>query len=569
VSDKPSNLLYGLEDRPSWPETLLLAFQHFIMLMPRLIYPVVIVQGFGGPPAMAKAMVAMSMIAGGIGAILQALPRGPVGAGFLDPSGCGAAYIYASIQAGVLGGPSLILGMTALAGFLECLLSRLMQRLRALFPPHVVGLVVSMVGLSLIKVAVTKFHGIDHLDPQHHLSEIIPALLTLCTILAVSVWGKGKAKLYSLLAGVAVGYAAALAFGILPADYFQRLAQVDFLAIPDLGYVGWSFDWAVLSLFLVAFLSTGLKTAGEIITCQKINDPNWQRPDMRNVSKGMLADGLTTLVSGLMGGMGQSSSAANIGLSMATRATSRVIGFATGGLLICLAFVPALPAFLALMPAPVAGATLVVVSSFMVVTGIQIMTSRMLDSRKIYVIGLSMVFGLSVDIAPNLYVDLAPWLKPMFNSSLSLTTLMALLLNLVFRLGVANRGILTIQGKEQASSQAIFDFMERKGGAWGARPDVIHKAASVLTEAVETVFWSGLAKGPVRVEAVFDEFNLDLLIAYQGQPMDISPQRLDPEQTPEDQAFAHIAGHLIRQLTDRIKCDSRNGEAKISLHFEH
>lgn len=569
MSDKPSNLLYGLEDRPSWPETLLLAFQHFIMLMPRLIYPVVIVQGFGGPPAMAKAMVAMSMIAGGIGAILQALPRGPVGAGFLDPSGCGAAYIYASIQAGVLGGPSLILGMTALAGFLECLLSRLMQRLRALFPPHVVGLVVSMVGLSLIKVAVTKFHGIDHLDPQHHLSEIIPALLTLCTILAVSVWGKGKAKLYSLLAGVAVGYAAALAFGILPADYFQRLAQVDFLAIPDLGYVGWSFDWAVLSLFLVAFLSTGLKTAGEIITCQKINDPNWQRPDMRNVSKGMLADGLATLVSGLMGGMGQSSSAANIGLSMATRATSRVIGFATGGLLICLAFVPALPAFLALMPAPVAGATLVVVSSFMVVTGIQIMTSRMLDSRKIYVIGLSMVFGLSVDIAPNLYVDLAPWLKPMFNSSLSLTTLMALLLNLVFRLGVANRGILTIQGKEQASSQAIFDFMERKGGAWGARPDVIHKAASVLTEAVETVFWSGLAKGPVRVEAVFDEFNLDLLIAYQGQPMDISPQRLDPEQTPEDQAFAHIAGHLIRQLTDRIKCDSRNGEAKISLHFEH
>ncbi len=569
MSQKPSNLVYGLEDKPTWPETLLLALQHFIMLMPRLIYPVVIVQGFGGSPAMAKAMVAMSMIAGGIGAILQALRKGPVGAGFLDPSGCGAAYIYASIQAGIVGGPSLILGMTALAGFMETLLSRVMHRLRALFPPHVVGLVVAMVGLSLIKVAVTKFHGVDMLDPTHHLNEIIPACLTLCTILAVSIWGKGKLKLYSLLIGVAVGYAASLAFGILPTDYFQRLAQVDFLAIPDISYVGLSFDLSVLAVFLVAFLSTGLKTAGEIITCQKINDQEWQRPDMRNVSKGMLADGLTTMISGLIGGMGQSSSAANIGLSMATRATSRIIAFAVGGLLICLAFVPVLPAFLALMPAPVAGATLVVVSSFMVVTGIQIMTSRMLDSRKIYVIGLSMVFGLSVDIAPRLYIDIQPWLKPMFNSSLSLTTIMALLLNLVFRLGVANRSSMTIQDKEQASSQAIFDFMQKNGASWGSRPDVINKAASALTEVVESVFWSGLAKGALKVEASFDEFNLDLAISYQGHILDLTPHQLDLKNDQADPTLAHIAGHLIRQLTDRIKCESRNGEARISLHFEH
>jgi xanthine permease XanP len=569
MPQKPSNLVYGLEDKPAWFETLLLAFQHFIMLMPRLIYPVVIVQGFGGSPAVAKAMVAMSMIAGGIGAILQALPRGPVGSGYLDPSGCGAAYIYASIQAGIAGGPSLILGMTALAGFMEGMLSRVMHRLRALFPPHVVGLVVSMVGLSLIKVAVTKFHGVDLLDPHHHFNEIFPACLTLCTILGVSIWGKGKMKLYSLLVGVAVGYAASLWFGILPEDYFQRLSQVDLVSIPDISYVGWSFDTSVLALFLVAFLSTGLKTAGEIITLQKINDQDWQRPDMRNVSKGMLSDGLTTMISGLIGGMGQSSSAANIGLSMATRATSRIIAFVAGGLLITLAFVPVLPSFLAMMPAPVAGATLVVVSSFMVVTGIQIMTSRMLDSRKIYVIGLSMVFGLSVDIAPRLYQDIEPWLAPMFSSSLSLTTIMALLLNLVFRVGVASRRKFKIKGKEQASSQAIFDFMEKCGAAWGARSDVIHKAASALTEVVETVFWSDMAKGPVTVEASFDEFNLDLAITYQGQAMDLEPHNLDLESATPDQALAHIAGHLIRQLTDRIRCVSHNGEARVSLHFEH
>ena len=97
---KPENLIYGLEDRPPRLITLVLASQHLIMLAPRLLYPVVIVQGFDGGIALAQNMVVMSMIAGGIGTILQALRKGPVGLGVLDPAGCGAAYVYPSIHAG-------------------------------------------------------------------------------------------------------------------------------------------------------------------------------------------------------------------------------------------------------------------------------------------------------------------------------------------------------------------------------------------------------------------------------------------------------------------------------------
>lgn len=96
--------------------------------------------------------------------------------------------------------------------------------------------------------------------------------MTLCTILAVSMWGKGKLKLYSLLAGVGVGYASSLYLGVLPGNAFHQISQTDLLALPDISYLGCSFDSSVAALFLVAFLSTGLKTAGEIITCQKIND---------------------------------------------------------------------------------------------------------------------------------------------------------------------------------------------------------------------------------------------------------------------------------------------------------
>lgn len=237
--------------------------------------------------------------------------------------------------------------------------------------------------------------------------------------------------------------------------------------------------------------------------------------------------------------------------------------------MICLAFFPAIPAFLALMPAPVVGATLVVVSSFMVVTGIQLMTSRMLDSRKIYVIGLSMVFGLSVDIAPRLYNDIGAWLEPIFSSSLALTTILALFLNLMFRVGVTDRLYFTIDDQSQASSQAIFDFMENCGSTWGARSDVIRKAASALNEVVETAFWCQMTRGPIEVEAGFDEFSLDVLVVYQGREMEFELNELKLESTISDTALAHLAGHLIRQLTDRVKCVSRNGRVTVSLHFEH
>ena len=233
---KPGNLIYGLEDHPPRLITLVLAFQHVIILAPRLLYPVIIVQGFGGDTALARNMVVMSMIAGGIGSILQALRKGPIGAGVLDPSGCGAAYIYPSIQAGALGGPSLIFGMTLMAGLFECVFSRFFYRLRVFFPPHVVGLVVTMVGISLVRIAVLKFVGIGQGDVIHTSAEIATGVVTLGTILAVSVWGKGNLKLYSLLLGLALGYGVALASDLLDPLMFDQITEMDIVALPSLSF---------------------------------------------------------------------------------------------------------------------------------------------------------------------------------------------------------------------------------------------------------------------------------------------------------------------------------------------
>jgi xanthine permease XanP len=91
------------------------------------------------------------------------------------------------------------------------------------------------------------------------------------------------------------------------------------------------------------------------------------------------------------------------------------------------------------MPPPVMGAILVYVACFMILGGIQIITSRMLDARRTFVVGIPFIFGLSVAMVPGLHAKVPASLAPMFGSSLSLATILVIVLNLLFRIGVETR----------------------------------------------------------------------------------------------------------------------------------
>jgi NCS2 family nucleobase:cation symporter-2 len=290
---------------------------------------------------------------------------------------------------------------------------------------------------------------------------------------------------------------------------------------------------------------------------------------MQSISGGLLADACGVILSGGVGTMGQSTSSANVGLSIATGATSRLIGFVCGGILIVLAFVPKLTVLFAIMPSPVVGALLFFAASFMIVAGLQILTSRMMDARKTFVVGVSIILGLSVDMLPGVYHTVHTMFLPVFGSSLSLATLSALLLNLLFRIGIAHRAQLKIDPHADSSEQ-IFLFMENQGGVWGARREVIDRAKSAMNEFVEAARALDLSAGKIDAEVSFDEFNLDVDMRYDGEPMEFSRQRPTAEDLLEDErAVAKLAGFLIRNYVDRVKSDRINSRSRVQFHLEH
>ena len=429
-----SNLIYGVNDRPPLHIILFSGIQHTFVMSSTLILPVVIISEIGGTQQQIQSVVSFTMIAAGLTTIIQFI-RGPVGAGYLLPYLSAVPYFSASMKAAWLGGLPLLAGMSLIAGFFETVFSRLIRKLRFLFPTEVTGVVVLMVGVALIPLGVSNFMGIETAEAIFEIPDIAVGLITLTVMIGLNIWASGSLRIYCVIIGMTLGYVLAYSFGIITELDINNVTQAGWFSFPRVIHGGYKFDVSMLAPFLIAALCTSLKGIGDIITCQKINSDDWKEPDMKSISNGLLAGGMGTIISGALGGLGVGTSSSNVGVSAATGTTSRYVGISAGGLFILFACLPKITALFSIMPKPVMGAILIFVTCYMITAGMQILMTVELDVHKIFIIGGSIIFGLSVDILPNLYDYLPGGLKTIFSSSLTLSTILAITFTQLFKIG--------------------------------------------------------------------------------------------------------------------------------------
>jgi NCS2 family nucleobase:cation symporter-2 len=310
--------------------------------------------------------------------------------------------------------------------------------------------------------------------------------------------------------------------------------------------------------FLAAALASSIKDAGLVISAQKTNDVGWKRPDTRSVSGGIVAGGIGNIASGLLGGVGVGISAGGVGLAAATGATARFVGLVTAALFLALAFMPKVTAAVALMPSPVMGAGLLYVACHLVTSGAELIASRMLDARRTYVIGLSLLAGVGVVAMPELFQTTPEWSRSFLGSPLAISTLLAVGLNLVLSVGISSRAQVAI-GIDGRVYDSISSFFERQGAAWGARGDVIRRAAPAVTEWCEEIAQTE-GVSDVAVDLQFDEYRLAATVR--------ATQRRRLEAAADDRALPldRIASHLARRYDCKVR--SVNG-CDVVFDFEH
>jgi NCS2 family nucleobase:cation symporter-2 len=564
---KPAGLLYGVQDRPPPPVVLLNGIQHVGVITINLIYPVLVFRLAGASTETITALVAVGMLILGVTTFMQAAPRGPIGTGYMCPTTFTATYLAPSLLAAKTGGLPLVFGMTLFAGVVESVLARALHRLRAVVPVELSGLVIILIGLTAALVGIRTLVGDSAHPPAPE--DWTVAAVTLVVTIVLNIWGRGLARMLSALIGMTAGYIAGAALGLFAAADVEQLRAAAWIALPTFRHVSWSFDTGLIAAFGIAALAAAMKAMGTITMCQKANDADWVRSDNRLNARGVVADGLGSVLSGMMGGVGVNTSTPSVGIATASGVTSRIVAYAAGALFLLLALTPKFAAVLAIMPRPVMGAALVFAACFILISGLQIATSRLLDSRRTLTIGLGLVAGISIEVLPALSGVAPAWLRPITGSSLVFGTAVALVLNLLFRIGVRQRAVLTMEPAMDAPP-LIDEFFRKQGAAWGARPEIVARATFGAQQLVEAVREYGNAEGPLELEAGFDEFSLDLQVRYRGRVLEIPDRRpaLDEIRDSDDGAM-RLAGYLLRRNADGIRAQQQGPRASIRFHFDH
>jgi NCS2 family nucleobase:cation symporter-2 len=537
---RPPQLDFGPEEAPGAAQTAALAAQQLAIQAIYLILPGFVAAQYGLLAMDVLNFVCLSVAAVGVAGLLQTLPRGPVGSGYPVASIPAPIFVAVYLSAASEAHLGTVAAVTALTGVVGLVLGATLRRIQKLVPTEVAGVVVLLIGVSLLPRAFAAASNAAA-NPLH------PAIAfgTLAAMVALALKG-GRLARFAVLVGALLGTIVALAVGLGASD-LDLLASAPWVALPrpmppSLG----AFDPALLPAFLVALLASFASWTGDLLAFQRAADGNWRRPDPAPLRRGLVAQSLAVVAAGLAGAMPTGTSSACVGLAIGTRVLSRRVAIFAAVALLVLACCPKLLALLLALPDPVEAAMLLYVCCFMLASGCQLMGARMLDTRRTFTVGLGLALGLGTLLDAPIIAQLLP---PMLRSPITAGALGAILLNLLTAPLVAQRAAFTIQ-PGAGLNQALLDQVEALGGAWGARRETMTQIGHALLELEELLAARG-GNAEIAVRMHYATDRILVTAAWMGTDLP------EPAARPD---FADLEGSRTAQEAFALWLATRNAE---------
>jgi xanthine permease XanP len=567
---KPDTIIYGTEDKPPAPVVLMLAFQQVMVLSILLLAPVTVARGAHLPLDQATNFISLTTLALGVGTLLQIRRWGPVGSGLLATPVPTSNWVPGCLIAAREGGLPMVAGFILVGALVEIVLSRFLRVLRGVLPAELAGLVVLVTGLGLAQVGMDNVVSAVTADNGAvWLRALLVAVGTLAVMVGCSVWGRGPVGTFGTCFGLVGGYGVGLAAGLVDPAALDALAGVPSFRMPTVMAAFPTFDLSLLLPAVITGVAVMLNSTGAMTAAQRLNDADWRRQDLDGLSRGLFADGLGSLFSALIGGGGIAAAGSSVSLTAAARATSRRIGYAVAVGFLFLSLVPRFSLLILTVPQPVMGAVLVFLSCSLMISGVSIMSSRLLDTRKTFTLGIAFAFAVATPALARAGGMLPYWMAPVVVSPLLASALVGILLNPVLRLGIRQQVELKIPAGG-LPQEDVAKFVTQAGAAWGARRDVIEQAQGPIAECLDTLVDAGLADGPARLTLGFNELQLDARISWRGAPLVLSTTPPTKEELlTDDTAAARMAGYLVGRLVSRVTSRVVNGMAEVHLRFDH
>ena len=428
VYDTDINLMYGVNDNPSLAKKILFGIQHiFAAFGGIIVVPLVIAGALGFDAKTTTTLISATILASGLATIIQAKGVGKVGSRVACIMGTDFTFVSPSISVGsVLGLPGII-GATILGALLEIILSFFIKPLMKFFPPLVTGTVVCLIGLTLLPVAIDWAAGGSGAADYGDLKNIGVAAFVLVVTLILNRSKKGIISSASILIGMVIGYIVCIPLGMVD---FNEVKEASWISIPRIFEYGVTFDFKALIAFLPAYFVTTIETVG----CLKaVGESSNIEMKEEQIGAGVLADGVGSIIGGIVGSFPNTSFSQNVGVISLTKVASKYVAVMAGIILVTLGFLPKIAALVTQIPQPVLGGVGIVMFGTVAAAGIKTLSKVKLTERSLLIIAISIGVGLGVTFRPDFLAKLPEGIKMVFSSGISLGTIAALVLNLVLK----------------------------------------------------------------------------------------------------------------------------------------
>jgi xanthine permease XanP len=437
-----TDLIYGLNDAPPLRLAVLVALQHVLAVFVGIVTPPLIIsRALKLPTVDGVFLVSMALLVSGVGTLLQTRRLGPVGSGLLSIQGTSFVFlgpIIALAQSVLSAGGSqrdalgTVFGVCLAGALIPIVLSPFLRRASRIITPLVTGIVVTLIGLTLVEVGITSVGGGFEAKQDGSFGSAENLGLALVVVALIVILNAGKRpwmRLLSVVAGLAGGYVVALLAGKIAIGEFSR---VPWLAVPIPFRYGLGCKFTALLPFAFLYVITAVESIGDItatsaLTGEPIAGPVY----LRRLRGGVMADGVASLLAAALNSFPSTTFAQNNGVIQLTGVGSRYIGTWVGLILIALGLFPIVGSVIEAMPAAVLGGATIIMFGTVAVAGIKILAGVNMDRRASTIAAISLGVGLGVTFAPSVIGQMPPLVRDLFSSGIAAGGMCALCLNLV------------------------------------------------------------------------------------------------------------------------------------------
>lgn len=431
---------------PALHRAIPLGIQHVLAMFVSNVTPAIIVAGaagFGfGSDAGAQGfpdmtyLIQMSILFAGIATLFQTIGFGPVGARLPIVQGTSFAFIPIMIPLvagkGVEALPALF-GGVVIGGLFHTFIATFIGKVRFALPPLVTGLVVTMIGLALVKVGIQyAAGGVPAIDKPEYGSLLnwSAALVVIFVTLALKFYAKGMLAVSAVVIGIIVGYFYAMFMGMVTIEGIATSwGHAAPIAFPIPFKFGFEISFAaVIGFCLMAFVSA-VETVGDVSGITK--GGAGREATEKEVTGATYADGVGSAIAGIFGGFPNTSFSQNVGLIAMTGVMSRhVVTIGAIFLIIC-GLVPKVGAVIRTIPIEVLGGGVIVMFGMVVAAGISMLSDVKWNRRNMVIFAIALSVGLGLQLDPKAVQYLPDTLRILMTSGLLPAALIAIVLNLI------------------------------------------------------------------------------------------------------------------------------------------